>query len=72
MKQGLAFHDLLNREGDPNQGRDHDEAQLLGGEERRPVNQTDVELGLSLDEIGHRLGESRKTPWSIYSDCFKD
>ena len=65
MKQGLAFHDILDREGDPNQGRDHDEAQLLGGEERRLVNQTNVELGLGLDEIGHRLRES---PWFIYSD----
>ena len=53
MKQGLAFHDLLDCERDPNQGRDHDEAQLLGGEERRPVNRTNVELGLGLDEIGH-------------------
>nr|POE66739.1 hypothetical protein CFP56_68400 [Quercus suber] len=60
VKQGLAFHDLLDREGDPNQGRDHVEAQLPGGEERGPVNQTDVELGLGLDEIGHRLGESRE------------
>ena len=65
MKQGLAFHDLLDREGDPNQGRDHDEAQLPGGKERRPVNRTNVELGLGLDEIGHRLRES---PWFIYSD----
>ena len=39
----------------------YDEAQLPGGEERRPVNRTDVELGLGLDEIGHRLGES----WEI-------
>ena len=60
VKQGLAFHDLLDREGDPNQDREHDEGQLLGGEERRPVNRTDVELGLGLDEIGHRLGESRE------------
>nr|POF15916.1 hypothetical protein CFP56_17156 [Quercus suber] len=41
MKQGLAFHDLLDHEGDPNQGHDHDEAQLPSGEERRPVNRTD-------------------------------
>nr|POE86886.1 hypothetical protein CFP56_24878 [Quercus suber] len=60
VKQGLAFHDLLDREGDPNQGRDHVEAQLPGGKERGPVNQTDVELGLGLDEIGHRLGKSRE------------
>ena len=65
MKQGLAFHDLLDHEGDPNHGRDHDEAQLPDGEERRPVNRTDVELGLGLDEIGHRLDES---PWFIYFD----
>ena len=65
MKQGLAFHDLFDREGDPNQGLDHDEAQLPGGEERRPVNRTNVELGHGLDEIGHRLRES---PWFIYSD----
>ena len=60
MKQGLAFHDLLDRERDLNQGREHDEAQLLGGEERRPVNWTDVELGLGLDEISHRLNKSRE------------
>ena len=60
MKQGLAFHDLLDRESDPNQGRDHDEAQLPGGEEPRLVNQTEVELGLGLDEIGHQLGKSRE------------
>ena len=65
MKQGLAFHDLLDHEGDPNQDHNHDEAQLPDGEERRPVNRTDVELGLGLDEIGHRLGES---PWFIYFD----
>ena len=58
MKQGLAFHDLLDCKGDPNQGRDHDEAQLPSGEERRSVNQTEVELGLGLDEIGHQLGKS--------------
>nr|POE57049.1 hypothetical protein CFP56_02076 [Quercus suber] len=33
VKQGLAFHYFLDLEGDPNQGRDHDEAQLPGGEE---------------------------------------
>nr|POE56151.1 hypothetical protein CFP56_61063 [Quercus suber] len=60
VKQGLAFHDLLDREGDPNQGRDHVEAQLPSGEERGPVNHTDVELGLGLDKIGHRLDESRE------------
>nr|POE85141.1 hypothetical protein CFP56_55367 [Quercus suber] len=60
VKQGLAFHNLLDREGDPNQDCDHVEAQLPAGEERGPVNQTDVELGLGLDEIGHRLGESRE------------
>ena len=38
----------------------YDEAQLPGGEEQRPVNRTDVELGLGLDEISHRLGESRE------------
>ena len=58
MKQGLAFHDFLDREDDPNQGCDHDEAQFPGGEERRPVNRTDVELGLGLDEISHRLNKS--------------
>ena len=58
MKQGLAFHDLLDRKGDPNQGRKHDEAQLPGVEEQRPMNRTDVELGLGLDEISHQLGES--------------
>ena len=60
MKQGLAFHNLLDCEGDPNQGHNHDEAQLPGGEERRPVNQTDVELGLGLDEIDHQLDESQE------------
>ena len=60
MKQGLAFHDLLDHESDPNQGRDHDEAQLPGGEERRLVNQTEVELGLGLDKIGHQLGKSQE------------
>ena len=60
MKQGLAFHDFLDREDDPNQGCDHDEAQLPGGEERRPVNRTNVELGLGLDEINHQLGESQE------------
>ena len=30
------------------------------GEERRPVNQTNGELGLDLDEIGHRLSKSRE------------
>ena len=60
MKQGLAFHDLLDHEGDPNQGRDHDEPQLPGGEEWRPVNRTDVELGLGLDEIGHQHGRSQE------------
>ena len=60
MKQVLAFHDLLDREGDPNQAADHDEAQFPGGEKRRPVNWTDDELGLDLDEIGHRLGKSRE------------
>ena len=58
MKQDLDFHDLLDREGDPNQGCDHNEAQLLGGGERRPVNRTDVELDLGLDEIDHQLRES--------------
>ncbi|KAF3947710.1 hypothetical protein CMV_026188 [Castanea mollissima] len=56
VKQGLTFNNLLDREGDPNLGRDHDEAQLPGGEERRLVNRTDGELGLGLDEISHRLG----------------
>ncbi|KAK9986287.1 hypothetical protein SO802_031238 [Lithocarpus litseifolius] len=60
VKQGLAFHDLLDSEGDPNQGHDHNEAQLPGGEEQRPVNQTDSKLGFDLDEIGHRLCESRE------------
>ena len=26
LKQGLAFHDLLDHEGDPNQDHNHDEA----------------------------------------------
>ena len=60
MKQGLAFHDLLDHEGDPNQGRDHDEPQLPDGEEWRPVNRTDVELGLGLDENGHQHGRSQE------------
>nr|POE76923.1 hypothetical protein CFP56_26314 [Quercus suber] len=47
MKQGLAFHDLLNREGDPNQGCDHDEAQLPSGEEQRPV---DVKESIDAEE----------------------
>ena len=55
-----AFHDLLDHEGDPNQGCDHDEAQLPGGEEWRPVNRTDGKLGFGLDEIGHQLGELRE------------
>ena len=60
MKQVLAFHDLLDLKGDPNQGGDHDEAQLPGGKERRPVNRIDDELGLDLDEIGHQLGKSQE------------
>ena len=55
-----AFHDLLDHEGDPNQGRDHDEAQSPGGEEWRPVNRTDGKLGFGLDEISHQLGELRE------------
>ena len=55
-----AFHDLLDHEGDPNQGCDHDEAQLPGGEERRPVNWTDGKLGFGLDENGHQLDKSRE------------
>ena len=55
-----AFHNLLDHEGDPNQGRDHDEAQLPGGEEWRPVNRTDGKLGFGLDEIGHQLDELRE------------
>ena len=58
MKQGLTFHDLLDRERDPNQGHDHNETQLPGGEEQRPVNRTDIELGLGLNEIGHQLNKS--------------
>ena len=58
MKQGLTFHDLLDRKGDPNQGHDHNETQLLGGEERRPMNRTDIKLGLGLDEISHQLDKS--------------
>ena len=58
MKQGLTFHDLLDRKGDPNQGHDHNETQLLGGKERRPMNRTDIKLGLGLDEIGHQLDKS--------------
>ena len=60
VKQGLAFHDILDRERDPNQGRDHDEAQLPGGEEWRPMNRAYGEFGLGLDEINHRLNESRE------------
>ena len=60
VKQVLTFHDLLDHERDPNQGGDHDEAQLPGGEERRLVNRADGELGLGLDKMGHRLDESRE------------
>ena len=38
---------------DPNQGRDHNEAQLPGGEEWRPMNRAYGEFGLGLDEIDH-------------------
>ena len=55
-----AFHNLLDHEGDLNQGHDHDEAQLPGGEEWRPVNRTDGKLGFGLDEIGYQLDELRE------------
>ena len=60
VKQGLAFHEILDRERDPNQGRDHDEAQLPGGKEWRPMNRAYGEFGLGLDEIDHWLNESRE------------
>lgn len=57
VEQSLTHHNLLHSEWDPNENSHNNQRQLLLGEKRWAVDRADDEIGLGLDEMGHRLGE---------------
>ena len=57
MEQSLTHHNLLYSEWDPNENTHNDQCQLLLREKRWAVDRADDEIGLGLNEMGHRFGK---------------